>query len=259
MDVATLVGAIAGFLLIATAIFLGGGAGAFLNVPSLLITVGGTFSATLVHFPLSEVMKIFSVLKRTFTVNIPEAETVIRDMVEFARVARRDGVLALEDSLAEVDDEFLSKGIQLVIDGGEADQIEEIMLIELNGLQRRHELGASILSFMGDAAPAFGMIGTLIGLVQMLRALNNPDMIGSGMATALLTTFYGALLANLLFIPLAGKLKTRSREELTIREMMIEGLVGIQSAVNPRALHDRMASYLHPQQRSSGEEAAAAP
>lgn len=249
MDLATLVGVLAGFILIATAIFLGGGAGAFVNVPAVLITVGGTCCATLIHFPLGKIMKIFRVVQRTFTVNIPHAEMVIDRMVEFARVARRDGVLALEDPANEVRDEFLSKGLQLVIDGVEADQIEEIMLIELNSLQRRHRIGSNILSFMGDAAPAFGMIGTLIGLVQMLRQLDDPDKIGTGMATALLTTFYGALLANLLFIPLSGKLDTRSKEEMTVRRMMIEGLVGIQSAVNPSALRDRMTSYLNPEQR----------
>ncbi len=253
MDVATLLGVIAGFVLIAMAIFMGGGAGAFVNLPAIFITVGGTFCATLVHFPLSEVMKIFSVVKRTLTVDMPQPGDVIENMVKFARTARRDGVLALEDSVREVKDDFLSKGLLLVVDGAAAEQINEIMLIELNALQRRHQLGSKILSFMGEAAPAFGMIGTLIGLVQMLRQLDDPSMIGVGMATALLTTFYGALLANLLFIPLAGKLKTRSREEVTIREMMVEGLVGIQSAVNPRALQDRMTAYLHPKQRKKAE------
>ncbi|MHC5033901.1 MAG: motility protein A, partial [Planctomycetota bacterium] len=169
MDIATLLGAVAGFVLIAGAIFIGGGAGAFLNVPAMLITVGGTVCATLVHFPLAEVLKIFSVVKRTFAVNIPPAENVIRDMSEFARTARRDGVLALEDRMRSLDDDFLAKGLQLIIDGTESDQIREVMLIELNTLQRRNKLGSNILGFMGEAAPAFGMIGTLIGLVQMLR------------------------------------------------------------------------------------------
>ena len=244
MDIATFVGVVTGFVLIAAAIYLGGGMGMFFNLPSIFITVGGTFSATLVHFPLGEVMKIFSIVRRTFTINIPEADVVIRDMVEFARILRRDGALALEAVIKEMRDDFLSKGLRLVIDGVPADQVHELMTIELNTLQRRHEIGASILSFMGAAAPAFGMIGTLIGLVQMLRDLTSPAGIGMGMATALLTTFYGALLANLLFIPLAGKLRTRSREELVIREMMIEGLVGIQSAATPSALQDRMTAYL---------------
>jgi len=249
MDIATLLGAVAGFVLIAGAIFIGGGAGAFLNVPSLMITVGGTVCATLVHFPLGEVLRIASVLKRTFAVNIPPAGQVIADMSEFARAARRDGVLALEETLTRIDDDFLAKGLQLVIDGTESDQLREIMLIELNSLQRRNKMGSNILSFMGEAAPAFGMIGTLIGLVQMLRQLDDPSMIGAGMATALLTTFYGALLANLFFIPLAGKLTTRAKEEETVRQMMIEGLSGIQSGVNPGVLEDRLMSFLTPGRR----------
>ncbi|MFO8006460.1 MAG: motility protein A [Candidatus Brocadiia bacterium] len=253
MDVATLLGAVSGFVLIAIAIFLGGGAGAFLNIPAMLITVGGTACATLVHFPLAEVLRIVSVVKRTFAVNIPPAESVIERMSDFARTARRDGVLALEDTMRSLNDDFLAKGLQLLIDGTESDQIREVMLIELNTLQRRNRLGASILSFMGDASPAFGMIGTLIGLVQMLRQLDDPSKIGVGMATALLTTFYGALLANLLFIPLAGKLRTRSKEEETIRQMMIEGLTAIQAGVNPSVLEDRLTSFLAPGRRKAPE------
>ncbi len=249
MDIATLIGVIAGFILIITAIFLGGGAGAFVNVPSMLITVGGTACATLVHFPLSEVMKIFRIVGRTISFNLPEAESVLADMTEYSKVVRRDGVLALEDTLAELDDDFLIKGLQLVIDGVESDQVREIMLMELQSLRSRHSLGVDILSFMGEAAPAFGMVGTLIGLVQMLQQLDNPSEIGTGMATALLTTFYGALLANLLFIPLAGKLRTRSKQEVLVRQMMIEGLVGIQNGLNPSELRDRMASFLHPEKR----------
>ena len=253
MDIATLLGAVAGFVVIAAAIFIGGGAGAFLNVPAMLITVGGTFCATLVHFPMAEVLRIFSVVKRTFAVNIPPAERVIEQMSGFARTARRDGVLALEESMRQLDDDFLTKGLQLLVDGTESDQIREVMLIELNTLQRRNRLGAGILSFMGDAAPAFGMIGTLIGLVQMLRELDDPSKIGVGMATALLTTFYGALLANLLFIPLAGKLTTRSKEGETVRRMMIEGLTGIQAGVNPSVLEDRLTSYLAPGERKPAQ------
>jgi chemotaxis protein MotA len=155
--------------------------------------------------------------------------------------------------MRQIDDDFLTKGLQLIIDGTESEQIREVMLIELNTLQRRNKLGSNILAFMGEAAPAFGMIGTLIGLVQMLRQLDDPSMIGVGMATALLTTFYGALLANLLFIPLAGKLTTRGKEEETVRLMMIEGLQGIQAGVNPSVLEDRLTSFLAPGQREGSK------
>ena len=253
MDLATMLGAVAGLAVITVAIYMGGGAGAFFDVPSILITVGGMFCATLVHFPLAEVLGILGAVKRTFTVNLPPAERVIRDMSEYARVARRDGVLALEEPMRGLDDDFLRKGLQLIVDGTESDQIREVMLIELNTLQRHNKMGSTILSFMGESAPAFGMIGTLIGLIQMLRQLTDPAMIGAGMATAIITTFYGALLANLFFIPLSGKLQTRSREEETVRQMMIEGLQGIQSGLNPSVLEDRLASFLRPVERGGAK------
>jgi chemotaxis protein MotA len=252
MDIATILGAVAGLLLVGSSILIGGGAGAFFNVPSMLITVGGSMSATLVHFPMGEVLNIFKAVKRTITVNIPSAEKVIEQMAEYARVARRDGVLALEDAAADLDDSFLRKGLQLLIDGTDSEQIREVMLIELNTVQRQNKISTDMLSFLGESAPAFGMVGTLIGLVQMLQNLDDPSNIGVGMATALLTTFYGALLANLFFIPLAGKLKTYGKEEDTVRKMMIEGLTGIQAGVNPSVLQDRLTSFLTPGQRETG-------
>ena len=253
MDIATILGVVAGLLLVGGAIFSGGGMGAFFNVPSILITVGGCTCATLVHFPLREVLGIVKVVKRTISVNIPSAEQVIKDMAEFARVARRDGVLALEEAAGQMHDEFLQKGLQLLVDGTESEQIREVMQIELGTLGRTNKLGADVLGFMGESAPAFGMVGTLIGLVQMLQSLEDPSSIGTGMATALLTTFYGALLANLFFIPLSGKLSTRSKEEDTVRQMMIEGLTGIQAGVNPSVLQDRLTSFLTPVQREAAK------
>ncbi len=250
MDIATAIGILAGFVVVSGAIVLGGGALMFVNVPAMLITFGGTFCATLVHFPLGDIVGITGAVKRTFSVNIPLAEDIINSMSEYARTARRDGVLALEEAMSECRDDFLSKGLQMIIDGVERDQIEEVMLIELNALQRRNRLGAKILAFMGDAAPAFGMVGTLIGLIQMLRELEDPDAIGHGMAVALLTTFYGALIANLLFIPLAGKLRKREEEEETVRRMIIEGCCSIQAGVNPAVLEDRLTSFLTPGERN---------
>jgi chemotaxis protein MotA len=200
-----------------------------------------------------EVLTIVGVARRTFTINIPLAERVIKDMSEFARIARRDGVLALEERMRTCGDDFLAKGLQLIIDGTESDLIREQMLIELNTLQRRSKRGIEILMYMSEAAPAFGMIGTLIGLVQMLKQLNDPSQVGAAMATALITTFYGALAANLLFIPLAGKLDMRGKEETVIRLMMIEGLQGIQSGVNPSVIEDRLMSYLSSTRREGAK------
>ena len=249
MDVATMLGLVAGTILILWALVMGGDPRIFWDVPSVLITGGGTVCATLIHYPLGEVLTILGVARRTFTINIPLAEKVIKDMSEFARIARRDGVLALEERMRTCGDEFLAKGLQLIIDGTESDQIREVMLLELSTLQRRARRGVEILQYMAEAAPAFGMIGTLIGLVQMLKQLDDPTQVGAGMATALITTFYGALAANLFFTPLAGKLETRSKEEDVVRLMMIEGLQGIQSGVNPSVIEDRLTSYLSPARR----------
>jgi chemotaxis protein MotA len=253
MDVATTLGLVAGSILIVWALVMGGDPMIFWDVPSVLITGGGTVCATLIHYPLMEVLTIVGVARRTFTINIPLAERVIKDMSEFARIARRDGVLALEERMRTSGDDFLAKGLQLIIDGTESDLIREQMLIELNTLQRRNKRGVEILMYMSEAAPAFGMIGTLIGLVQMLKQLDDPSQVGAGMATALITTFYGALAANLFFIPLAGKLDARGKEEGVIRLMMIEGLQGIQSGVNPSVIEDRLMSYLSSTRREGAK------
>ncbi|MHA1572712.1 MAG: motility protein A [Alphaproteobacteria bacterium] len=254
MDVATLVGVISGTVLVLTAIFLGGGVGMFLNVPSVMITVGGTVAATLINFPLNKVIGVFAVAKNAFTFKVFEAHVDILRMVEYARIARREGLLALEDKLEELDEPFLIKGIQLVIDGTSPEALRDILRTEIDFMQERHGMGKMILESMGASAPAFGLIGTLIGLVQMLRTLDDPSKIGQGMSVALLTTFYGAFMANLLFLPLAGKLDLRSREEVLIKELMIEGIIAIQSGDNPRLVKEKLKSYVSPDIRDQLEE-----
>jgi chemotaxis protein MotA len=253
MDIATMLGLVAGIVLIAASLFMGGDPMSYWDAPAFLIIGGGVCAATMIHYKLSDVMIIFSALGRAFTIDIAPAENVIRDMVEYARIARRDGVLALEERMRNCRDKFLAKGLQLVIDGTEADMIREVMLIELNTLQRRSKRGMEILLYMAEAAPGFGMVATLIGLVQMLKQLSDPSQIGAGMATALLGTFYGALAANLFFLPLAGKLQTRGKEEEIVRLMMIEGFRGVQSGVNPSVIEDRLLSYLTPARREGAK------
>ncbi|MCK4375551.1 MAG: MotA/TolQ/ExbB proton channel family protein, partial [Candidatus Brocadiae bacterium] len=198
---------------------------------------------------LAQVLGITSVVKKTLFCKLSMENDLIQKMVNYSAINRRDGALALEQHLKEAGDEFLVTGLQMVIDGQTEEAVERQLAMEIEYLQARHEDGKKILEFMGASAPAWGMIGTLIGLVQMLRQLEDPSKIGVGMATALLTTFYGALLANLLFIPLSGKLQTRGKEEDTVRQMMIEGLQGIQAGVNPSVLEDRLTSFLAPGKR----------
>ena len=254
MDLATVVGIFAGVFLIAFAITKGGGLEIFIHVPSMLIVGGGTLAATLVHFPLGEVLKVLKVVQKAFLHKSPEPHETIATVVEMARKVRREGVLALESQIEEIQDPFLKRGVQLIVDGTEPELIQEVLSNEITALEERHRRGQQIFSSMGTYAPAFGMIGTLIGLIQMLRTLEDPTKIGIGMATALITTFYGALLANLLFLPIAGKLKTRSEQEVLTKEMILAGLLAIQSGDTPRIVQDKMTAFLSPKYRQELEE-----
>ncbi|MBS3734253.1 MAG: motility protein A [Phycisphaerae bacterium] len=249
MDLATIIGILAGFACIASAIVAGGSAGVFVNVPSVMIVIGGMLSATLIHFSIGQVLGIFSVVKKTLFCKLPDEQDLIQKMVNYAAINRRDGALALERQVDEAGDSFLVQGMQMVIDGQSEDAIGEHMDMEIRYLQQRHSTGKKVLEFMGASAPAFGMIGTLIGLVQMLGTLEDPSQIGVGMATALITTFYGAFVANLVFIPLAGKLGIRSKRETLLREMILEGLLGLVRGQSPTEVRERMHAFVSGRKR----------
>ena len=251
MDIATLIGVLAGFICIVGAIMTGGGGGLalFFNIPSIMITIGGMLSATLIHFSMGQFLSIFSVVKKTMFYKMPSDNELIQNMVNYAAINRRDGALALEQHKAALDDPFQIKGLQMIIDGLDEDAIARQLSTEIEYLQERHQNGKKILEFMGASAPAFGMIGTLIGLVLMLSNLSSPDQIGGGMAAALLTTFYGALLANLLFIPLAGKLGIHSGRERRLREMVVEGLQAISRGEIPTEVREKMQAFLSDKHR----------
>jgi len=251
MDIATLIGILSGTGLVLAAIIAGGGAITFFHVPSILITVGGTLAATLINFPLQKVVGVFAVVKKTLLYELPSPTAEIERIVQLAKVARSEGLLALENVLEEVRDPFLQKGVQLLVDGTEPEVLRDVLTTELEQLRLRHSVGKNILESMGAAAPAFGMIGTLIGLVQMLRNLQDPAGIGLGMATALLTTFYGSLMANLVFIPLAGKLDMRSKQEAASKQLIIEGVSAIQAGLNPRLIEEKLKSFVAPKRRNT--------
>ncbi len=244
MDIATIIGVLLGFVVIIGAIVTGGGWQTFIHVPSMAITLGGMLCATLIHFSLPQFLGIFSVIKKTIISKIPIQSELIQKMVNFAAINRRDGALALEQEIPNLDNSFFIRGLQLLVDGRDSEQIRDYMSVEVQYLQDRHLTGKKILEFMGAAAPAFGMIGTLIGLVQMLRSLDSPDAIGGGMAVALLTTFYGALAANLIFIPLAGKLGIYSKAEATIIEMIVEGVCSIADGDNPTVVREKLQAFM---------------
>ncbi|HBG26617.1 MAG TPA: motility protein A [Phycisphaerales bacterium] len=244
MDIATIIGILLGLVVIIGSIVAGGGALIFFDIPSMAITMGGMICATLIHFSLPQFLSIFSIIKKTIVTKIPSSSELIKNMVNYAAINRRDGTLALEQELKNVTNPFFVKGLQMLIDGQEADKIREYMELEIQYLQERHATGKKILEFMGASAPAFGMIGTLIGLVQMLRSLDSPDSIGAGMAVALITTFYGAFASNLIFIPLAGKLGIYSKAEVTSMEMIIEGICAIAQGENPTAVREKMQAFV---------------
>lgn len=246
MDIATVIGIISGFGLILLSIMLGGSLDTFINIPALVIVIGGTISATLINYPLTEVIGILGPVRNAFFNQDVDPRALITRLIEFATIARREGILALESHASDTEDEFLGKSIQLAIDGTAPELIRDILTTEVAFMEDRHSKGQAILSSMGTSAPAFGMIGTLIGLVQMLAGMEDPSQIGLGMAVALLTTLYGAVLANVVFIPTAGKLKVRTAAELLMKEITIEGILSIQSGDNPRVVEQKLKAFISP-------------
>lgn len=256
MDITTLVGILVAGGLVISSILMGGSGAWFINYPSLMIVIGGTMGATFLAYPISEVMSVFRVAKNVFLHRTQEAGKLIPIIVDFAKKARREGILSFESQLKEIDDPFLAKGLELAIDGMESKAIEEIMTTEIRYVEERHNTGSEIFATMGTFAPAVGMLGTIIGLVQMLMQMEDPSEIGAPMALALLTTFYGTLLANLLFLPIAGKLKTRSKREILVKQMVLEGILAIQSGDNHRIVEQKLKAFISPKSREDirGEE-----
>ena len=250
MDISTVLGIGLGVGLILFTIFLGSGLGAFFDVPALMIVFGGTLSATCASYPLGKVLGLFSIAKKTLLYRLPLPEGEIRRIVGFAQIARKDGLLALEDKLETLNEPLLHKGIQLVIDGTPPEVLRSILTIDVATMGERHAEGKTILEGMGGFAPAFGLIGTLIGLVQMLGNLKDPSAIGEGMAVAMVGTFYGAFLANLIFLPAANKLGARHKEEALLKELLIEGVLAIQAGDNPRTIEEKLKSFLSPNSRA---------
>jgi chemotaxis protein MotA len=251
VDLGTIFGVASGLAMIVVVILLGGaGMGQFISVQSFVVVIGGSFAAMLVATPLSRMLGIVKYVRIALRTPDWQEEKIISDLVAFSERARREGLLALEDNLDEVEDEFMRKGIQLVVDGTDPDIIKSVLFHDLNEIQSRHESGIAIFDLWGRIAPAFGMIGTLIGLIQMLINLGGDEtVIGSGMALALVTTFYGSLFANLVLMPFRAKLEDRDKEETRVKEIIIEGILSIQSGDNPRILLEKLVSFLPPNQR----------
>jgi len=251
VDFATIIGILGGFGLVIIAMASGGGIAWFFDGPSAMIVLGGTFGAVLINYPIADLLGVIKVAKNAFRGKKQQADVVINQLVEMSKICRREGIISLQKMIKQTKDPFLAKAINLVVDGVNPTQISEILETELDYIGERHRLGAEIFTTMGNFAPAMGLVGTLIGLVQMLQQMNNPGAIGPAMAIALITTFYGVILANLVFLPIAGKLKTKSSQELLLKQVIINGILSIQSGDNPRVIEQKLHSYIAPRERRS--------
>ena len=249
MDIATILGLATGLIMVASAMLFSGDAMPYMHLPSLMITFGGTLSAVLIHFPASRVKNGISVARNCFVTKLPDPADVIARFRSFALTARREGLLALEPFATDEPDPFLRTGLELTSSGCEPAVLNAALQREVSAIEQRHASGRRLFEVMASAAPAWGMIGTLIGLVQMLRHLDDPRQIGSGLAMALLTTLYGSLFANLFCIPMAGKLESRHAEEVTIREIMSEGFLALLEEHSPGVVEERLRPWIPPQQR----------
>lgn len=257
MDIASLVGFLTAIGLILGSILMGNAPfTAFIDIPSILVVLGGATGAGLMCFPMKTILGTPVVMKKVFLNKSENFQGLIEQIISLAETARRDGLLALENRLDEVDNGFIRLGVQMAVDGTRPDVIEDIMRTEIDAIATRHRDGKSVLDQMGRFAPAYGMIGTLMGLIMMLSDMSDASSIGSGMAVALITTLYGAIAANVMFSPFAEKLGFLNKQELISLEIIVRGIMAIQSGENPRVIEQKLNTFLPPKMRRGDQEAA---
>ncbi|MBV1881798.1 MAG: flagellar motor protein PomA [Pseudomonadales bacterium] len=251
MDLATLIGMLGAFGIVLSAMILGGSALIFVNVPSMLIVIGGSAFVVLMKFTLGQFLGALSIAGKSFKFKSDEPLELIELVTELADAARKGGLLSLEGK--EVGNDFLQKGISLLVDGHDPEVVRAVLNKDMKQAVNRHEWGAKIFSAIGDVGPAMGMIGTLIGLVQMLSAMDDPKSIGPAMAVALLTTLYGAMMATMIALPIADKLTLRAEEESRIKSMIIDAITAIQAGQNPRVIQSMLQTYIPESKRPSSD------
>ena len=251
MDIATVIGLIGGVILVLAAIVTGGSPGTFVNIPSMLVVVGGSLATSFIRFSMKDVINTIAVAMKAFLVKIQAAEDMIEQMVSYAKTAKKEGLIALEKE--KPDDKFTAKALRYLADGFDEGLIREILNKDIQITVQRHTIGQNVFKSLGGAAPAFGMIGTLIGLVQMLANMSDPSSIGPSMAVALLTTLYGAMVANIVCLPIADKLALRCEQEQSSRNMILEAAIGISQGTSPMVLEETLKIYLSPKQRDSAD------
>jgi len=256
MDIATIVGVFVAFSLIVASIILGGGSfAAFFDPASVMVVVGGSIAATLIAYPLRNFLSVFGVSLKVLIYKLDSAPELVEEIVSLAETARRDGLLALESRLDDIENPFIVLGVQMAVDGTRPELMEDILRTELDAVATRHRDGKGLLDCMGRFAPAFGMIGTLMGLVIMLGDMSDPSKIGQGMAVALLTTLYGAIASNVVFLPFAEKLGFTNKQELLAMEIIVRGIMAIQSGENPRVIEQKLNTFIPPKLRANNNAA----
>ncbi len=253
MDIATFIGVVGGIGCIGFGAYMSGSLNGLLDIPSVFITVGGSYACLYITYPLSYVIGIFKVMGRVFKVWDFGEKAIVHRMVTFSEKARREGILALEDEIQDLDDEFMRNGLRLVVDGTDAEIIRSLMENEINEMETRHNVWITLVNAWATLAPGFGMLGTVIGLIGMLFNLEDKSSLGPNMAVALITTLYGSIMQNWLFVPIAGKLTYYNAMEVNSREMVIEGVLSIQAGDNPRILAQKLLTYLSPKDKEAVE------
>lgn len=253
MDIGTVIGLTIAVAACVVSVVMGGGSvKAFVDPASIIVVGGGTIGAVIVCFPLAQVLRVHKVVLKALFSKPEDPRKIIADLVRYAEVARREGILSLENLVAEMQDPFLVRGVKMAVDGTDPELIKQIMETELEAMSMRHARGKQILDTVGRLAPAYGMIGTLLGLILMLGNMDDPKAIGPGMAVALITTLYGALVANMVTGPLADKLACRDSEEMLTKTLVITGVMAIQSGDNPRIVESKLMTFLPPSMREDG-------
>ena len=254
MDIASLAGIILGAVMFVFGVFSNGGFEALKNMvdsASIIITVGGSISGVLAAHKLPDFINGLKGITLTFKEKAEDPAETIKKIIDLSNVARKEGLLALEEAANDIEDDFMKKGVMLVVDGTDPDLLRGILETELVSIEERHKSKISFWEDLGAMGPAWGMIGTLIGLVNMLYEMDDPSSIGPSMAVALITTLYGSLLANWICTPVATKLKLNNANEITMKEIAIEGLLSIQAGENPRVIEEKLKSFLAPADRAS--------
>ena len=252
MEITTIIGMGWGMVCVVISILLSGDLGMYIDAPSIFVVFGGVLGSTVASYPLNTLKGIVGVVVNAFKAKKVDLNEDVEMIINIANVARREGILALEETISNANDPFLRKGIMLIIDGSDPELVRSIMETELSFIKERHGSGQAVLLQMAAYSPAFGMIGTLIGLINMLNELDDMAALGPNMSVALITTFYGVILANLFFTPMAKKLKVMSDEEYLRKELVLEGILSIQDGENPRIIREKLNAFLSNSQLSAG-------